>query len=348
MYNILIIGAGQLGLLLVEESIKLRKYINKIYVYTDNIEHCCKLDLDFLEIINKDKLYETCTKCDFITYEYESFETEIFEEFKSKIYPSLDLLKIVQDKYIQKTFMLKNNIRSSKFSTVDSYQDIIDFTKLYNYPVFLKKRKGSFDGRGNYLISNIKDIMSLKNIKPGIYFVEEYVDFDKEVSIIGCKNNKNMVNYNIVENIHKNSILVKTVFPHNIEIKSELLNIFNKILNLFDTRGIICVEFFVKNDKIYYNECCLRVHNSGHYTLNASCTSQFENHLRSIMNLELGSTQNKFEGIFYNIVSNLQTLEDIKKIIDYKKLKHYIKMYNKESRGIRKIGHMVIENKIDL
>ena len=99
---------------------------------------------------------------------------------------------------------------------------------------------------------------------------------------------------------------------------------------------------FVKENKIYFNEIASRVHNSYHHTLHSNNTSQFENHLRSILDLNLGLINNKFDGKFYNIISNLQDLNNIKKIennIDF------IKMYNKESKGIRKIGHCVSKTK---
>ena len=106
------------------------------------------------------------------------------------------------------------------------------------------------------------------------------------------------------------------------------------------------LNFLLKNDIVYYNECCLRVHNSGHHTINSSYTSQFENHLRSIMNLELGSTKSYFSGHFYNLISNLQIQEDLETKLDYKnkKDKYYLKYYNKAHIGIRKIGHLVIED----
>ena len=244
--------------------------------------------------------------------------------------------------------MLYNNINVPIFNKIDSYQDIIDFINIYNYPVFLKNRKGSFDGRGNYLINNKDDLIKFIDIKPDIYIIEQYINFDKEVSIIGCKNsNNNIIYYDIVENKHKNSILVETIFPDNTlnnTTKNNIINIFHKILNVFDTRGIICIEFFIKNNLIYYNECCLRVHNSGHHTLKSSHTSQFENHLRSVMNLDLGLTTNLFTGYFYNIISELQTEEILNHNYDFKKNIHYIKYYNKKPIGIRKIGHLIIKN----
>ena len=353
-HTLLIIGGGQLGLLLLEESTKLSKYIKKIYIYTDTEENCCKyLNYDFVEIIignynDKDKLNKISNICDYITYEFENFPIDVFSQNnKHKIFPNIDILKIVQDKYTQKQFMLDNNINVPTFNIINSYQDIINFINIHKYPVFLKNRKGSFDGRGNHLIKDENDLNKFTDIKPDIYIIEKYVDFDKEVSIIGCKNSYNdVIYYDIVQNKHKNSILIETIFPDNNLnkiIKDKIINIFNKILELFNTRGIICVEFFIKDDLIYYNECCLRVHNSGHHTLKSSYTSQFENHLRSVMNLNLGPTINVFPGHFYNIISELQTEEIINHKCDLKKNTHYVKYYNKKPIGIRKIGHLIIK-----
>lgn len=354
-YNLLIFGAGQLGLLLIEESIKLKDYINKIYVYTNNDENCCKyVGYDYIEIIvnsynNSSKINQIANICDFITYEFESFPLDVFSENnKKKIFPSLNILQIIQDKYTQKQFMSKNNVIVPNYSIVNTYSDILDFIKIYDFPVFIKNRKGSFDGRGNHLIKNMKDLEKFIDVKPDIFLIEQFINFDKEVSIIGCKNSKNeFVYYDTVENRHKNSILVETIFPDNnlnTNTKNKIIGIFSRIIDLFDTRGIICIEFFIHNNDVYYNECCLRVHNSGHYTLNSSYTSQFENHLRSVMNLNLGYTKNHFSGHFYNIISELQTEEDLRKKIEFKTNKTYIKYYNKKPIGVRKIGHIVIED----
>ena len=348
--NILILGAGQLALLLVEASFNISTYINKIYIYTDKKTNCCNnINCEYMEVIidNYENINKIADKCNIITYDYESYSIDIFNSNnKTKIFPSVTILEIIQDKYKQKMYMLDNNINTPKFTYVNSYNDMINFINIHNYPVFLKNRKGSFDGRGNHLIKNKDDLEHYKNIKPNIYIVEEYIEFNKEVSLIGCINSNNeFVYYDVVENKHKNSILVETIFPDiNISsnIKNNLITIFKSIIDLFNTRGIICVEFFIKNELIYFNECCLRVHNSGHYTINASYTSQFENHLRSILNINLGYTKNIFSGIFYNIISNLQTLDNIEEKINYKKYKHFIKYYNKEPINIRKIGHIVI------
>ena len=356
--NLLIIGAGQLGLMLIEESYNIRAYINKIYVYTDAKNTPCHyLDFNkynYVEIIigsytNEELLRHIANKCDKITYEFESFPIDVFEKdnIKSKIFPKIDILKIIQDKYEQKLYiaMNTNNLSFGAFDKIDTYQDIINFVKIYSFPVMIKCRYGSFDGRGNFLIENEKDLEKFRDLKSNKFYIEDFIDFEKEISIAGCIGvNNQFIYYDSVNNFHKNSILSKTIFPDNElsdKIKCKIIDILKEILELFNTKGIIVIEMFVKNNQIYLNEIASRVHNSYHHTLHSNVTSQFENHLRSILDLNLGIVENKFSGKFYNIISNLQELEDIKK----KDNIDFIKMYNKESKGIRKIGHCVSKNK---
>ena len=360
--SIMIIGGGQLCLMMCEESYKLKDHIDKIYVYSDKSNNPCSyidfLKYNYIELIigdynNENKIKEIANKCNYITYEFEAFDTKVFEleDIKKKVFPSLDYLKIVQDKYKQKLF-INNNIsffENTKFEEINCFDDITNFIKKYNYPVFLKSRFGAFDGRGNFLIKDDNDLKKFENIESNIYFIENFINFDKELSIAGCKNNKNeIITYNIVENTHKNSILVETKFPAvnlSSKVTKKINEIFESILKLIDTKGIICVELFVKDDLIFYNELCLRVHNSMHYTLNACVNSQFENHLRSILELNINKNKYLFSGIFYNIISNLQELEDVNDKENLNRKKHYVKMYNKEAIGIRKIGHITIIKK---
>ena len=359
--SIMIIGGGQLCLMMCEESYKLKDFIDTIYIYSDKLDiPCSYIDFtkyDYVKLIiddydNENKIKEIASKCHYITYEFESFNTKVFElsDIKKKVFPSIDFLKIIQDKYQQKVFINDNisSFENTNFEEINCFNDITNFIKKYNYPVFLKSRFGAFDGRGNFLIKDDNDLKNLKNIESNTYFIEEFINFDKELSIAGCINNNNeIISYNIVENIHKNSILIETKFPAanlSLKITKKINEIFESILKLINTKGIICVELFIKDDLIYYNELCLRVHNSMHYTLNACVNSQFENHLRSILELDINKNKYLFCGIFYNVISNLQEFQDIDNKENLNEKRHYIKMYNKEGIGIRKIGHVTIHN----
>ena len=353
--NLLIIGGGQLGLMLVEESYNLKEYINKIYIYTDTENTPCHY-LDFIkynyvtiiegDYTDRDKINSIINKCDKITYEFESFPTNIFENdnIKNKVYPSIDTLKIIKDKYKQKLYIANNikNLSFGAFDIVNSFYDIINFVKIYSYPCILKCRYGSFDGRGIFLIKNEIDLEKFRNLESNKFYIEDYIDVDKEISIAGCLGINNQFRYyDPVNNLHKNNILSKTVFPDdklNNSIKNQLIDILKQILHLFNTKGIVVIEMFIKDNQIFYNEACIRVNNSYNHTLHSNVTSQFENHLRSILNLNLGLIKSNFSGNFYNIISNCQALQDIEKIEDNI---DFIKNYNKKSIGVRKIGHIV-------
>ena len=360
--TITIIGSGQLCLMLCEESYNIREYIDKINIYTDKEDTPCHyLDFkkfDYINIIKGEyydkKLFEICSKSDFITYEFESFDIGIlnFDNIKEKVYPSLDILKIIQDKYIQKTFVNENikEFTHTKSSLINTYDDILNFINENDFPVFIKIRRGAFDGRGNYFIKDINDLDIFKNIEKNKFFIENYIEFDKEVSIGGCINLRNeIINYDIVENIHKESILISTIIPANINenLKLKINLIFKNILKLFDTKGFICIELFIKGDEIYFNELCLRVHNSMHYTLCNKFPSQFDNHLRSILNIDIKDYNYQFNGKFFNIIYNLQSLDEITYTMKNDPLfyNNIIKMYNKKPLGIRKIGHVICEKK---
>ena len=144
--NILILGAGQLALLLVEASFNISTYINKIYIYTDKKTNCCNnINCEYMEVIidNYENINKIADKCNIITYDYESYSIDIFNSNnKTKIFPSVTILEIIQDKYKQKMYMLDNNINTPKFTYVNSYNDMINFINIHNYPVFLKNRKG--------------------------------------------------------------------------------------------------------------------------------------------------------------------------------------------------------------
>ena len=350
MINLGIIGGGQLAYMLCESAIKLDSYINNIYIFSDKKDISCNKILNdkihiFYGKYNINNITNFCKKCDILTYEFEDIDISLFSDINIEIYPKLNLLEIIQDKYIQKKYLADNKINIGPFDKLDNKEDLYNFIKIYNYPVIIKKRKGSFDGRGNIIINNEKDIEAVE-FDIIQYYVEDFIDFDNELSICGCKSNKGIINYEPVINIHKNSILIKTEYNRNILTKgiiNKIKNIYHSILKLFDTKGVICVEFFQKDDSIFINEIALRVHNTYHISLDCCNISQFDMHIMNILDLDIIHPKFIRNGIMYNIISNMQELDDITKLIN-KNDQIVIKKYHKKDIGIRKIGHVNIIN----
>ena len=354
-----ILGGGQLAYMLCENMVEeINNIIEKVYIFSNTEDIPCNMlkTNNKIEIIYKDynleNLIEFSNKCDIITYEFENIDINLLKKLNTKIYPDIKYLEIIQDKLIQKEFLKKNNISVGPFTSLYNSDDIYKFIELYDYPVIIKARKGSFDGRGNIVIKNKEKLNEFleDNIKKNIlienYYIEDFINFTNEISICGCKNDNIVNHYEPVKNIHKNNILIKTEYNINnninITINSKIKKTYKDILNIFDTKGVICCEFFEFNNNIYVNEIALRVHNTYHISLDCCNISQFELHLRSILDLDIPKLDFIKNGYMYNIISNLQSNEDILNI--YEKIKtNYnmkIKMYNKKAIGIRKIGHI--------
>ena len=350
-----ILGGGQLAYMLGENINKnIFNNIEKIYIYSDKFDIPCNLlkNIEKIDIVygkyNLENIIKFSEKCDIITYEFENIDINILKKIKKPIYPDIKYLEIIQDKFIQKEFLRKNNLSVGPYSVINTESDIYNFVEKYNYPIILKARCGSFDGRGNIVIKNKEDLEIFIRTNKDIienYYVEDYINFENELSIGGCKNNGVINFYEPVKNVHKNNILIKTEYNDDSikkDIKIKIKKVYENLLNLFDTKGVICCEFFEYNNEIYINEIALRVHNTYHISIDCCNISQFELHLRSILDLEIPKLNFIKNGYMYNMISNLQTEEDILKIYEKMKKKYEIKVkkYNKKPLGVRKIGHV--------
>ena len=351
-----IIGGGQLAYMLGENINKnIFNNIEKLYIFSDKSDIPCNLlkNNNKIQIIYEqytlENLIHFSKKCDIITYEFENIDINILKKIDKPIYPDIKYLEIIQDKLIQKDFLKKNNLNVGPYCAIHNINDIHHFIQKYNYPIIIKARKGSFDGRGNIVIKKKTDlddfIKSIHKYSLSSYYIENYINFNNELSICGCKNNGIINHYEPVKNIHMNNILIKTEYNNNSikdNIKLKIKNTYENLLNLFNTKGVICCEFFEYNNQIYINEIALRVHNTYHISLDCCNISQFELHLRSILDLDIPKLKFIKDGYMYNIISNMQTEKYIVNI--YNKIKEIydikIKNYNKKSVGIRKIGHI--------
>ncbi len=296
-----IIGGGQLGKMMILEAKKLGCYV----IILDPTKDCPASSICDEHIVanfsDREAIYSLAKKCDVITYEFEHIDYNCLMELENlghKIYPSPKSLKIIQNKFTQKTVLKDNNINVPNFCLVESTQDIKNIAKNFSYPMVLKSCTGGYDGKGNYVIKCEEDIEKGFNIlNPNLdipLMVEKFVNFDMEVSVLACGGLNNDIKvYPVGNNIHIDNILHKTIVPANIseESKKKAIDIAHNIINIFNGVGMFCVEFFVTKDgDVLVNEIAPRPHNSGHYTIEGCVTSQFENHIRAILSLPLGST----------------------------------------------------------
>ena len=351
-----IIGGGQLGMMLTEAAKNLPEYISKVIVL-DPTKNCPAARVGAEQIVadfkDKNAIVELSIQSDMITYEIESGNSEVLESLKApvSVNPSPATLRIIQDKFTQKTFLKKNGIPVPEFLQIESLTDLKEKIPTFGYPVLLKARRDAYDGRGNFKIENHDQAESAYKLFEGRHMmIEKQVDFKMEVSVIAARNTiGDIATYPVVENIHEENILEMTIAPARVDtsIAKNAENIAKKTMEVLHGAGVFGIEMFVTHDnQILVNEIAPRVHNSGHHTLQSSDTSQFEQHLRAILGLQLGSTRLKHYAVMHNVLGPKDFSGKYKPITLENKEGVYLKMYNKdEAKPQRKLGHI---NIIDL
>ena len=348
-----ILGGGQLGKMMILEAKRLGFYVITLDPAGDCSAHSISDEHIVKSFKDEEAVFELAKKVDVITYEIEHINAEALQKVEDAghtVYPSVKSLKVIQDKYTQKEALKEADVAVPRFLEVKSVEDIAEAAKEFGYPMMLKARTGGYDGKGNAKIDSEANISeAYKELGSGEIklMVEEFVPFTKEISVIACRGiDGKRVIYPVAENAHKNSILDVTSVPANIseEASKNAMQVADKVMSIFEGVGTFCVEMFVTEDnQIYINEIAPRPHNSGHYTIEGCFANQFENHIRAIMGLPLGSTDLIKPTAMKNILGekdgivNLTGLEEAYAKFDTLQLHLYGK---KETQKGRKMGHI--------
>jgi len=350
-----IIGGGQLGMMITEAAKKMPEHISKIIVL-DPTENCPASQVGAEQIVadfkDKSAIIDLANKSDIITYEIESGDSTVLKsvEKNADVNPSPETLRIIQDKFLQKSFLKENNIPVPEFIKIDTVEDLENGLKYFGYPALLKARRDAYDGRGNFKIYSEKDIeKAFDYFKGQKLLLEKFVQFKMEVSVISSRNTKGQIKtYPLVENIHEENILRETIAPARVskEVTKKAEHIAEKTMQVLRGSGIFGIEMFVtQDDDVVINEIAPRVHNSGHHTLQSSKTSQFEQHLRAILGLDLGDTELIRPTIMYNILGDV-SFEGKYAPLKISQENVFLKMYGKEiSKPLRKLGHLNLVSK---
>jgi len=342
-----IIGGGQLGMMITEAAQNLNDEISEITVL-DPTENCPAAQAGAKQIIgdfkDKDAIVKLAEQSDIITYEIESGNTDVLSKLKAEIEPSPSTLSIIQDKLSQKKFLSKNGLPVSQFYEIISLGDLHEKINELGLPVLLKARRDAYDGRGNFKITSPDEVEKAYQYFDGkSLMIEKFVNFKMEVSVVAARNTKGEIaTYPLVENIHEDNILNMTIAPARVsdDVIRNAGEIAKKTMQVLNGAGVFGIEMFVdQNNEILINEIAPRVHNSGHHTLQSCKTSQFEQHLRAILGLDLGSTDLVHKTVMYNILGP-GGFEGKYKPVQLENDGVYLKMYGKDiSKPQRKLGH---------
>ena len=342
-----IIGGGQLGMMITEAAQNLNDEISEITVL-DPTENCPAAQAGAKQIIgdfkDKDAIVKLAEQSDIITYEIESGNTDVLSKIKTEVEPSPSTLGIIQDKLSQKKFLSENGLPVSQFYEIASLDDLRERINELGLPVLLKARRDAYDGRGNFKITSPDEVEKAYQYFDGkSLMIEKFVNFKMEVSVVAARNTKGEIaTYPLVENIHEDNILNMTIAPARVsdDVIRNAGEIAKKTMQVLNGAGVFGIEMFVdQNNEILINEIAPRVHNSGHHTLQSCKTSQFEQHLRAILGLDLGSTDLVHKTVMYNILGP-GGFEGKYKPVKLENDGVYLKMYGKDiSKPQRKLGH---------
>lgn len=355
-YTIGIIGGGQLGRMITQQAQKLGFDVVILDPTPDSPAGQIATRQIIGDFYDEVKLNQLVESCDITTYDIEHINVEILKYLHDKghkIYPSPYLLEIIQDKFRQKKILSEKDIPVPNFKKVDKLT-LAELEK-FNLPVVQKAVKGGYDGRGVFIIRNTDD---LNNVLKVDSYIEEYIPFKKELAILVARSlNGEIKTYPVVEMEFDSraNICDFIIAPARLNktIQNEATEIAVECIKVLEGVGIFGVELFLTNDeKILVNEIAPRPHNSGHYTIEACITSQFEQHIRAITGLPLGSTEQMIPAVMINLLGEegyagepvIYGFEDVLKIKGA--TFHY---YGKKlTKPFRKMGHVtVLDNGIE-
>jgi 5-(carboxyamino)imidazole ribonucleotide synthase len=288
------------------------------------------------------RLAELAAEVDVVTFDVENVPVAAVEPIAAKkpFLPPVSALGASQDRMDEKTLFRKLKIPTPPFAAVDSLDDLRAAVKKIGLPGVLKTRRLGYDGRGQFYLRNAADVEAAWQALGSVPLIYEgFIAFNREVSIIGVRSTRGeSVFYPLSANTHSDGILRYSIAPYrNASLQKQAETYLRRLLKHFNYAGVLTIEFFVRGGKLIANEMAPRVHNSGHWTIEGAQTSQFENHVRAILGLPLGSTLPNGHSAMMNFIGTIPDLGNILRVSGV-----HFHSYGKEPRPNRKLGHCTV------
>ncbi|MGR8951774.1 MAG: 5-(carboxyamino)imidazole ribonucleotide synthase [Gammaproteobacteria bacterium] len=335
-----ILGAGQLA-----RMIALAGYpLGTEFIFLDPAQDACANKLgthlhgDYDDPALLARLAEMS---DVVTYEFENVPAEVahFLATHTEVHPSPNALAVAQDRLVEKNYFTSIGIPTPGFAAIESLADLTAAMETVGWPAIVKSRRLGYDGKGQTFVKSPDDLQKAWDALNGVpAIVEAFVPFDREVSIIAARNPQGEIAfYPLSENLHKGGILRVSECREGDHLQKQAEDYITRLLEALDYVGILALELFQVGGQLIANEFAPRVHNSGHWTIEGAETSQFENHLRAILSLPLGSTQPVGHAAMVNFIGGLPETSEVL-AIDHA----HLHLYDKAPRKGRKVAHATL------
>lgn len=278
-------------------------------------------------------------KADIVSYEFENVPAAAVEFLADKVpvYPPQQALATAQDRLFEKNLFRELGIDTPEFVAVNSLTELEQAMELVGWPAVVKTRTQGYDGKGQAVLSEPKDLASAWQSLGGVpAIVEAFVPFQREVSIIAVRSTTGeKVCYPLTENTHREGILRLSIARPDDAMQAKAVDYAERLLDKLDYVGVLALELFQSGEQLLANEFAPRVHNSGHWTQDGAETSQFENHLRAVLGLPLGATDTVGYTAMVNLIGVIPPTEDV--LVN---THSHLHLYGKEPRPGRKVGHI--------
>lgn len=348
-----VVGGGQLARMLAEAAGPLGVEL----VVLDPTPDCPAAPLVRDQIVadfdDEEAITELAQRSDALTFEIELADPDALErageQAEIPVHPSPDTLRMIQDKLVQKRTLDDAGIPVPPFRQVDEPADLRAAIEEFGTPVMLKAREGGYDGRGNLPVESPEDAADALDAVGGDAMVESFVDFERELSVIGVKGADDVRAFPAGENIHREEILRETIAPARAddETLQRAQAVAEDVLELMDGRGTYGIELFEHKDgRVSVNEIAPRPHNSGHWTIEGATASQFEQHIRAVLGWPLGVADARCQTAMANLLGDVETeqpaeLSGVEDVLNAAGAS--LHWYGKrDARPLRKLGHVTV------
>ncbi|MGR5503338.1 5-(carboxyamino)imidazole ribonucleotide synthase [Vibrio sp. DNB22_10_4] len=340
MKHVLVLGAGQLARMMSLAGAPLNIKISAFDVRSENIVHPLTLE------VLGNGLEHAIAEADVITAEFEHIPLDVLEicEKSGKFLPSTEAIKAGGDRRIEKGLLDSAGVKNAKYAIINTREDFDAAIAHVGLPMVLKSALGGYDGKGQWRLKTLDDVDTIwaemaeciAESESQAIVAEEFVPFQREVSLVGARNKQGEIAiYPLAENVHTDGVLTLSTAIDEPELQAQAAQMFTAVAESLDYVGVLALEFFDVNGQLLVNEIAPRVHNSGHWTQQGADTCQFENHLRAVCDMPLGSTQAIRATSMVNILGEDTLPEAVHSLSGC-----HVHWYGKDKRAGRKMGHI--------